>query len=74
PCDWQIQSARAQLERKDVITVSPIGSGKTMTFWLFNSSGIMITITPLNILREKTEVEGNLFRIPAVNLTAKTAT
>ncbi|KAF9222327.1 hypothetical protein BS17DRAFT_767951 [Gyrodon lividus] len=74
---WQIQSAHAQLERKDVITVSPTGSGKTMMFWipmLFNASGIMIIITPLNILGEKTEVEGNLFGIPAVNLTAKTAT
>ncbi|KAF9224144.1 P-loop containing nucleoside triphosphate hydrolase protein [Gyrodon lividus] len=77
PCDWQIQSAHAQLERKDVITVSPTGSGKTMMFWipmLFNTSGITISITPLNILREKTEVKGNLFGISAVNLTAKTAT
>ncbi|KIK77846.1 hypothetical protein PAXRUDRAFT_165593, partial [Paxillus rubicundulus Ve08.2h10] len=36
--------------------------------------GIMIIITPLNILGEKNEIEGNLFGIPAVNLTAKTAT
>ena len=77
PCDWQIKSARAQLQRNDVITVSPTGSGKTMTFWtpmLFNGNGIMIVITLLNILGEKNEVEGNLFGIPAVSLTAKTAT
>ncbi|KAF9219056.1 hypothetical protein BS17DRAFT_718681 [Gyrodon lividus] len=77
PCDWQIQSGHAQLKKKDVITVSPTGSRKTMTFWipmLFNASGIMIIITPLNILGEKTEVEGNLLRIPAINPTAKTAT
>ncbi|KIK76580.1 hypothetical protein PAXRUDRAFT_169447, partial [Paxillus rubicundulus Ve08.2h10] len=77
PCNWQIHSACAQLERKDIITVSPTGSRKTMTFWipmLFNAAGIIIIITPLNILGEKNETEGNLFGIPAVNLTAKTAT
>ncbi|KAF9224789.1 hypothetical protein BS17DRAFT_635167, partial [Gyrodon lividus] len=60
PCDWQIHLGHAQLERKDVIIVSPIGSGKTMTFWipmLFNAAGIMIIITPLNILGEKNETE-----------------
>ncbi|KIK80117.1 hypothetical protein PAXRUDRAFT_15956 [Paxillus rubicundulus Ve08.2h10] len=77
PCDWQIQSAHAQLQHKDVITISPTESGTTMTFWipmLFNAEGIMIIITPLNILGEKTEIKVNLFGIPAVNLTAKTTT
>ncbi|KAF9225047.1 hypothetical protein BS17DRAFT_684118, partial [Gyrodon lividus] len=51
PCTWQLQSVQAQLQKKDVFTISPTGSGKTMTFWipmLFNS-----IITPLKILGEK---------------------
>ncbi|KAG2124336.1 hypothetical protein BD769DRAFT_1301431, partial [Suillus cothurnatus] len=43
PCTWQLQSAQYQLElldNKDVVTISPIGSGKTLIFWiplLFNA-------------------------------------
>ena len=53
PCDFQIQDTIAQLQRKDVITISPTGSGKSLTFWtplLFMKKGI---ITALNILGEQ---------------------
>ncbi|KAG2059872.1 hypothetical protein BDR06DRAFT_844982, partial [Suillus hirtellus] len=34
PCNWQVQSAQAQLKQRDVVTLSPTGSGKTLTFWI----------------------------------------
>ncbi|KIJ11128.1 hypothetical protein PAXINDRAFT_15948 [Paxillus involutus ATCC 200175] len=77
PCTWQLQSARYQLESKDVFTVSPTGSGKTLTFWiplLFNNNGIIIIITPLNILGEKICDEVIQRGFPAINLCAETAT
>lgn len=77
PCDWQLLSAQHQLERKDVFTVSPTGSGKTLTFWiplLFNHDGIIIIVTPLNILGEKNCDEAIVHGFPAINLCAETAT
>ncbi|KIK76015.1 hypothetical protein PAXRUDRAFT_18508 [Paxillus rubicundulus Ve08.2h10] len=76
PCKWQLQSARYQLESKDVFTVSPTGSGKTLTFWiplLFNNNRIIIIITPLNILGEKICDEVIQRGFPAINLCAETA-
>jgi superfamily II DNA or RNA helicase len=60
PCNWQVQAAQAQLKQRDVVTLSPTGSGKTLTFWiplLFNNGGITILITPLTILGEKNVTE-----------------
>ncbi|KAG1799492.1 hypothetical protein EV424DRAFT_1332614 [Suillus variegatus] len=60
PCTWQLQSALHQLEKKNVFTISPTGSGKMFTFWiplLFNNNGIILIVTPLNILGEKTHNE-----------------
>lgn len=77
PCTWQLQSARHQLEHKDVFTVSPTGSGKTLTFWiplLFNNDGIIIVVTPLSILGEKNMDEAIRLGFPAINLCAETAT
>ncbi|KAG1884172.1 hypothetical protein F4604DRAFT_1920024 [Suillus subluteus] len=77
PCNWQVQSAQAQLKQRDVVTLSPTGSGKTLTFWiplLFNNGGITILITPLTILGEKNVTELQQVQIPVVNLSAATAT
>ncbi|KIK77048.1 hypothetical protein PAXRUDRAFT_779201 [Paxillus rubicundulus Ve08.2h10] len=77
PCACQLQSAQYQLESKDVFTVSPTGSGNTLTFWiplLFNNNGIIIIITPLNILGEKICDEAIQHGFPAINLCAETAT
>ncbi|KAG1848875.1 hypothetical protein F4604DRAFT_1973383 [Suillus subluteus] len=77
PCVWQLHSALSQLERKDVFTISPTGSSKTLTFWipmLCNDGGITIIVTPLNILGDKNENEVRAMGISAVNLTAATAT
>jgi superfamily II DNA helicase RecQ len=76
PCTWQLQAALAQLERRDLVTLAPTGSGKTLTFWiplLFNEDGITVVITPLNVLGEKNVKELSDISIAAINLTAKSA-
>jgi len=72
PCKWQLEAALTQLEQRDLVTLAPMGSGKTLTFWiplLFNGDGITIVITPLNILGNKNVVELSAVSIPAINLT-----
>ncbi|KAI9437343.1 P-loop containing nucleoside triphosphate hydrolase protein [Lactarius psammicola] len=72
PCKWQLGAALTQLEKRDLVTLAPTGSGKTLTFWiplLFNGDGITIVITPLNILGDKNIVELSAVLIPAINLT-----
>ncbi|EPT02387.1 hypothetical protein FOMPIDRAFT_1084618, partial [Fomitopsis schrenkii] len=65
PCRWQSMSTLASLEgKKDVVTVAPTGSGKTLTFWmplLFRDDGIQLVVTPLNILG--TQNEGDLAKL-----------
>ena len=77
PCTFQLKSAYWQLRQKNVFTVAPTGSGKTLTFWLpllFNDGGIQILVTPLNILGDKNAAEiSTLLGISAVNVTADTA-
>ncbi|RDB20010.1 ATP-dependent DNA helicase RecQ [Hypsizygus marmoreus] len=77
PCLFQSQDAITQLERKDCITISPTGSGKTLTFWiplLFNDGGIIIIVTALNILGDGNVEELQKLGISAVNVTGETAT
>ncbi|KAG2127555.1 uncharacterized protein EDB93DRAFT_1096475 [Suillus bovinus] len=70
PCTtWQLQSALHQLEKKDVFTISPTGSGKMFMFWiplLFNNNGIILIVTPLNILGEKTHNEAKTLGFPGL--------
>ena len=77
PCIFQAHSALAQLEQKDCITISPTGSGKTLTFWiplLFNKGGITVVVTALNILGDKNVAELTKLGISAVNITSDSAT
>jgi superfamily II DNA helicase RecQ len=77
PCDFQIKDVIAQLEGKQVVTISPTGSSKTLTFWmplLFNNNGIIIVITALNILGDQNVSQLSRAGIRAVNITAETAT
>ncbi|KAI9432879.1 P-loop containing nucleoside triphosphate hydrolase protein [Lactarius psammicola] len=76
PCKWQLEAALTQLEKRDLVTLAPTGSGKTLTFWiplLFNGDGITIVITPLNILGNKNVVELSAISISAINLTMASA-
>ena len=77
PCEFQITDAIAQLQRKEVVTISPTGSRKTLTFWLpllFNDEGIIIVITALNILGAQNVMELAKLGLPAVNVTADNTT
>ncbi|PPR03854.1 hypothetical protein CVT26_000852 [Gymnopilus dilepis] len=74
---FQAEDAISQLQRQDTITISPTGSGKTLTFWiplLFNDNGIKIVVTSLNILGDQNVSQLEKLGIRAVNLTKKTAT
>jgi superfamily II DNA helicase RecQ len=76
PCTWQLEAALTQLERRDLITLAPTGSGKTLTFWiplLFNGDGIIIVVTPLVVLGDKNIAELSDVFIPAINLTTESA-
>jgi superfamily II DNA helicase RecQ len=76
PCIFQARSALTQLEQKDCITISPTGSGKTLTFWiplLFDDDGIIIIVTALNILGEKNVAELEKLGISAANVTGESA-
>lgn len=75
PCNWQVQSAQAQLKQRDIITLSPTGCEKTLTFWiplLFNNGTILII--PLTTPGEKNATELQQVQISVVNLSAATAT
>ncbi|KZP18846.1 hypothetical protein FIBSPDRAFT_744888 [Athelia psychrophila] len=54
PCLWQLRVVEALLKRdEDVVCIAETGGGKTLTFMLpleFCQDGIMIIITPLNLL------------------------
>ncbi|KAI9457456.1 P-loop containing nucleoside triphosphate hydrolase protein [Lactarius psammicola] len=71
-CTWQLEAALTQLGQRDLVTLAPTGSGKTLTFWiplLFNGDGITIVITPLIVLGEKNIKELSDVSIAAINLT-----
>ena len=77
PCIFQAHVALAQLEQKDCITISPTGSGKTLTFWiplLFNNDRIIIIVTALNILGDKNVAELEKLDVSAANITGDSAT
>ena len=78
PCLWQIRVVQAILKNdKDVVSVSAMGSGKTLTFWmplLFIPDGIQIVVTPLNILGKQNVDTLAKVGINAVSVTAETAT
>ncbi|TFK62853.1 P-loop containing nucleoside triphosphate hydrolase protein [Pluteus cervinus] len=78
PCDFQVKSALAQLKQTDTITISPTGSGKTLTFYiplLFNGDQITIVISPLNILGAKNVIQlRDRYKIRAINLVASNKT
>lgn len=78
PCHWQSSVVKAILGKdKDVILTAATGSGKTLTFWmplLALEGGIQIVCTPLNLLGTVNVASLVKRGIPAISVTAETAT
>ncbi|KAJ7501820.1 P-loop containing nucleoside triphosphate hydrolase protein, partial [Mycena galericulata] len=77
PCLWQIRVVEAMLKRDgDVVCIAATGSGKTLTFWLlllFNTAGIQLVVSPLNILGEQNVQQLAAMGLKGINITADTA-
>ncbi|KAI0267689.1 P-loop containing nucleoside triphosphate hydrolase protein, partial [Gloeopeniophorella convolvens] len=73
PCQFQRQLCIWQLQKQDIISVSPTGSGKTLTFWLpllFSDTSITIVITALNLLGDQFVSELQAVNISAISVTS----
>ena len=73
PCQFQSLLCLWQLQHKNIISISPTGSGKTLTFWLpliFSSTSIIIIITALNVLGDQFVAQLQEVSFPAVAVTA----
>src|SRR5882724_2547053 len=73
PCQFQSLLCLWQLQQKNIISISPTGSGKTLTFWLpllFSPTSIIIIITALNVLGDQFVAQLQKVGIPAVAVTA----
>ena len=78
PCLWQLRIVEALLKRdKDIVLIAETGGGKTLTFMLpleFCQEGIIIVITPLNLLGKQNVDTLTKMGIRGIALSAETAT
>ncbi|KAG6370627.1 hypothetical protein JVT61DRAFT_11253 [Boletus reticuloceps] len=77
PCLWQMKVVDAILRGNDVLCIAGTGMGKTLMFWmplLFRPDGIQIVITPLNLLGKQNVAALERAHIPAISISAETAT
>ncbi|KAM6501445.1 P-loop containing nucleoside triphosphate hydrolase protein [Amanita muscaria] len=78
PCLWQARICEAILKGdQDVISIAGTGMGKTLTFWmplLFRPLGVLLVITPLNILGKQNVDTLEKAGIDSIFISAKTAT
>ncbi|KAM6491382.1 P-loop containing nucleoside triphosphate hydrolase protein [Amanita muscaria] len=77
PCLWQARICEAILNGdQDVISIAGTGMGKTLTFWmplLFRPLGVLLVITPLNILGKQNIETLEKAGIGGIFISAKTA-
>src|ERR1700690_1775334 len=74
PCLFQIRLCHAQLQYKDIVSIAPTGSGKTLTFLmplLFNGGKTTIVVTALNVLGDQFVQEGLAAGFSAISITAE---
>ena len=73
--------AKALYEGKDIVGISPTGSGKTLSFWIpllmAHADGhldkMSFVVTPLNLLGKQNERELNAAALPAVAVSGENA-
>ena len=77
PCLWQAHICEAILNGdRDIISIAGTGMGKTLTFWmplLFRPLGILLVITPLNILGKQNVATLEKAGIEGIFISARTA-
>lgn len=82
PCVWQALSCQTLLQRRNLVSVSPTGSGKTLTFWMLflyrpmSVKRVTILICPIQLLGNQHQQAAELqtLGIETINLTIETAT
>ena len=77
PCLWQARICQAVLNGdQDIISIAGTGMGKTLTFWmplLFRPLGILLVVTPLNILGKQNVATLEKAGIDGIFISAGTA-
>ena len=56
PCNFQIKLCKAQLQRKNIISIAATGSGKTLSYLMtlpFSPNSIVIIVTALVVLGDQ---------------------
>ncbi|TFK78706.1 P-loop containing nucleoside triphosphate hydrolase protein [Polyporus arcularius HHB13444] len=74
PCIFQIRVCRAQLERHNVISIAPTGSGKTLSYLMtlaFSVDSVIILVTALNVLGDQFVREAEAVGYKAVFVNAE---
>ena len=79
-CWFQIKIAMALHQNKDVIGIAATGSGKTLSFWIAllmaleeGRDGMVVVVTPLNLLGKKSVEELKAAGIKAVAIDSQSA-
>src|SRR5260370_13867873 len=74
PCQWQSEIAFQLVQRKSLVSISAMGSGKSYVFWLsmHYENGITIIIMPLKNLGQQLAEESSWRGFWEVSVTAET--
>jgi superfamily II DNA/RNA helicase len=79
-CWYQVKTALALYEKKDVIGCAPTGAGKTMSFWIpllmaleDGEDKMSIVVTPLNLLGKQNVKVLEEAGLPAISVSKENA-
>ena len=80
PCWYQVKTALAIYEGKDVVGCAPTGAGKTLSFWIpllmaleDGKDKMSFVVTPLNLLGKQNVMVLEEAGLPAVAVSKETA-
>ena len=74
PCNFQIKLCKAQLQRKNIISIAATGSGKTLSYLMtlpFSSNSIVIIVTALVVLGDQFVSESLKAGFAAISVNAE---